>query len=100
MPTFRCVMTTLDQAALPNDPGILRTIADHNLAYVAPLRKELPSVGVYGLIEQPGTLRVGDPLAAGPTTLFRKSMFWWTLARNLTLRSLPVLTRPLLRRGS
>lgn len=100
IPSPRCVMTTLDQAALPNDPGILRTIADHNLAYVTPLLKELPSVGVYGLVEQAGTVRVGDPLAAGPTTLFRKSMFWWTLARNLTRRSLPVLTRPFFARSS
>jgi len=46
----RCVMTTLPQGDLPNDPGILRTAARHNRA----------SVGVYASVMQGGVVRRGD----------------------------------------
>jgi hypothetical protein len=46
----RCVMTTLPQGDLPNDPGILRTAARHNQA----------SVGVYASVLQGGVVRRGD----------------------------------------
>jgi uncharacterized protein YcbX len=46
----RCVMTTLPQRDLPQDPGILRTIATHNKG----------SVGVYAKVERGGTIRRGD----------------------------------------
>ena len=46
----RCVMTTLPQGDLPNDPGILRTAARHNRA----------SVGVYASVLQGGVVRRGD----------------------------------------
>ncbi len=49
-PTVRCVMTTLPQGDLPADPGILRTAAHHNQA----------NVGVYALVVQGGTVRLGD----------------------------------------
>ena len=49
-PCVRCVMTTLPQADLPNDPGILRTAAQHNQA----------SVGVYASVLQGGVVRRGD----------------------------------------
>jgi len=51
-PCGRCVMTTLAQGHLPRDPGILRTVAQHNQG----------KVGVYAAVEQGGTLRRGDPV--------------------------------------
>ena len=44
-PCPRCVMTTLPQADLPKDPGILKTAAQHNEA----------RVGVYASVVQTGT---------------------------------------------
>lgn len=52
MPTIRCVVTTLAQDDLPNEPGVLKTAAQHNSA----------NVGVYALVEQGGRIRVGDPI--------------------------------------
>jgi uncharacterized protein YcbX len=49
-PTIRCVVTTLAQDDLPNDPGILKTAARHNNA----------NAGVYAMVETPGCVRVGD----------------------------------------
>jgi hypothetical protein len=46
----RCVMTTLPQGDLPNDPGILRTAARHNRA----------NVGVYASVLRGGVVRRGD----------------------------------------
>jgi uncharacterized protein len=43
-------MTTLSQADLPQDPGILRAAAQHNQVHV----------GVYASVLQGGTLRRGD----------------------------------------
>jgi uncharacterized protein YcbX len=48
----RCVMTTLAQGDLSNDPGILRTAAQHNQAHV----------GVYAAVARAGTIRRGDPV--------------------------------------
>jgi hypothetical protein len=47
MPTMRCVMTTLAQEALPNDPEVLRALVRENLALV-PDGKRYPCLGVYG----------------------------------------------------
>jgi uncharacterized protein YcbX len=52
-PTPRCVMTTLAQADLPKDTGILKTAAQHNKV----------QVGVYATIVQAGTIRAGDTIA-------------------------------------
>jgi len=49
-PCGRCVMTTLAQADLPRDPGILRTAAQHNQV----------NVGVYAAVVRGGTIRRGD----------------------------------------
>jgi hypothetical protein len=52
-PCPRCVMTTLPQADLPKDPGILKTAAQHNEV----------RVGAYASVVQTGTIRVGDTLS-------------------------------------
>jgi uncharacterized protein YcbX len=49
-PCSRCVMTTLPQGDLPPDPGILRTVVQHNHA----------EVGVYASVARGGTIRQGD----------------------------------------
>lgn len=49
-PCPRCVMTTLPQADLPKDSGILRTAARHNSV----------NVGVYCGVAQGGNIRRGD----------------------------------------
>ncbi len=51
-PCPRCVMTTLPQADLPRDPGILRAAVQHNGA----------NVGVYASVLQCGTIRQGDAI--------------------------------------
>lgn len=51
-PCPRCVMTTLPQADLPKDPGILRTAAKHNDVHV----------GVYASVLQGGRICRGDPV--------------------------------------
>ncbi len=48
----RCVMTTLPQADLPKDAGILRTAAQHNQV----------NVGVYADVITGGEIRRGDPV--------------------------------------
>jgi uncharacterized protein YcbX len=49
-PCSRCVMTTLPQADLPRDVGILRAAARHNKA----------NVGVYAVVVRGGSIRRGD----------------------------------------
>jgi MOSC domain-containing protein YiiM len=51
-PCPRCVMTTLPQADLPRDPGILRAAMQHGQGHV----------GVYASVLRGGTLRRGDPV--------------------------------------
>ena len=65
-PCPRCVMTTLPQADLPQDHGILRTAAQHNQPYVPALRQAMPSVGVYANVLRAGTVCRGDHLRMQP----------------------------------
>jgi uncharacterized protein YcbX len=63
LPTMRCVMTTLAQDQLPNDPDVLRGLVRENLALV-PDGKRYPCLGVYGSLARNlstgGRVRLGD----------------------------------------
>jgi uncharacterized protein YcbX len=59
LPDSRCVMTTLAQDDLPNDPEILRTLVRHNRVPVG-TSGLVPCAGVYAVVETAGTLRTGD----------------------------------------
>jgi uncharacterized protein YcbX len=61
-PCPRCVMTTLPQGDLPRDLGILRAAADHNRVHIPFANQEMPSVGVYAVVERGGRIRRGDQL--------------------------------------
>ena len=52
-PCPRCVMTTLAQADLPKDAGILRAAAQHNQV----------NVGVYASVLRGGRVRRGDAIS-------------------------------------
>lgn len=49
-PTKRCIMTTLPQGDLPNDPNVLRTLAQQNSG----------NFGVYAKILKTGPVKIGD----------------------------------------
>jgi uncharacterized protein YcbX len=61
-PCPRCVMTTQPQVDLPEDPGVLRAVAERNTVEVPVIGKPLPSAGVYGFVLRGGTFRPGDPV--------------------------------------
>jgi uncharacterized protein YcbX len=62
-PSPRCVVTTLPQADLPRDLGILKAVVAENRAPIPALGgHELPSLGVYVVVERGGTVRRGDPI--------------------------------------
>jgi len=59
LPDPRCVMTTLAQDDLPDDTGVLRTLARHNKVQVG-TAGQFPCAGVYAVVVRPGTIRRGD----------------------------------------
>jgi uncharacterized protein len=67
IPTPRCVMTTLPQADLPGDLGILRATAEANRIRAGGLG-DLPCAGVYASVDGAGTVRRGDPVWVEPPT--------------------------------
>ena len=62
LPDPRCVMTTLAQDDLPKDTDVLRTLTRHNRVQVG-AAGQFPCAGVYAVVEAPGTMRTGDPVA-------------------------------------
>jgi uncharacterized protein len=65
-PCPRCVMTTLPQADLPQDHGILRTAAQHNQPFVPALGSAMPSLGVYANVLRAGVISRNDPMRMQP----------------------------------
>lgn len=63
-PDERCVMTTLAQEDLPNDPAILRGLVRHNRIKVSETRKA-PCAGVYAQVLGTGDVRAGDSVGLG-----------------------------------
>ena len=59
-PCPRCVMPTLAQGDLPADGGILKHAIAKNTPFVPFAGKELPSVGIYATVVQPGWVKRGD----------------------------------------
>jgi uncharacterized protein YcbX len=59
VPCPRCVRTTLAQGDLPKDPGILRTVAQHNQVPVGDFGL-MGCAGVYCDVVRPGAVRRGD----------------------------------------
>ncbi|MGW3495253.1 MOSC domain-containing protein [Streptomyces sp. NPDC001020] len=62
VPTPRCVVPTLGHDELKADPGIMRTIAREHRTPVFDLGR-LACLGVYLDVLEPGTVRLGDPVA-------------------------------------
>ena len=61
-PDARCVMITLAQDELPHDTDVLRALVRHN-RLPAGGGALAPCLGVYAVVEAPGTLRIGDRVA-------------------------------------
>jgi len=62
-PSPRCVVPTLPQADVPRDMGILRAVVAHNRPPIPALGgARQPSLGIYAVVEQGGTIRHGDPI--------------------------------------
>lgn len=67
-PCPRCAITTLAQSDLPQDLGVLHTIAQHNQLGIPALENEkLPSAGIYAFVLQGGTVRRGDTVRVEST---------------------------------
>ena len=62
----RCVMTTLPQGELPNDPGILRAVFDHHRVLMPAVGRELPAVGVAVTVVVGGRIERGEEVRIEP----------------------------------
>lgn len=63
-PTPRCSIPTLAQQDLPRDPGLVRTLVQHNRIPVPLLDGQLlPCAGIYGFVVAGGVVRAGDRVA-------------------------------------
>ncbi|MFI6319634.1 MOSC domain-containing protein [Nonomuraea sp. NPDC050556] len=61
VPSPRCSVPTLAHGDLPRDTDALRMVAKHNLVQVLDLGKRA-CAGVYARVQNPGTIRPGDPV--------------------------------------
>jgi uncharacterized protein YcbX len=61
IPTPRCVNTTIPQADLPRDGGILKALARLNVVDFGD-SGHLPCAGLYATVERPGRIRPGDTI--------------------------------------
>lgn len=61
MPVPRCVMTTLPQAGLSKDLGVLKTIARFGRKRIGSLG-QVACAGSYANVIRPGVVRTGDPV--------------------------------------
>ena len=59
----RCVMTTLEQAGLPQDLGVLRTLVAHNRVAL-PGMGLFPCAGVYAVVQAEGKTQLGNTVYA------------------------------------
>ena len=62
----RCVMTTLAQEDLPADTEVLRALVQYNKVQM-PGAGEFPCAGAYAVVQAPGTIQRGDPVALSPS---------------------------------
>ncbi len=60
----RCMMTTLPQGALPRDPQVLQTIAQHNRRDFGGFG-DFACLGIYAEVTVAGEVRVGDSIDIG-----------------------------------
>ena len=58
----RCVMVSLAQPGLDDDPVLLKGIATHNTRVYAPSGKEYPTLGMYATVVTGGAIKAGDPV--------------------------------------
>ncbi len=56
----RCIMTTRAQVGLPKDPRVLKTLVRENRREF--MGMQMPCLGLYAKVTEPGTVRVGDAL--------------------------------------
>ena len=59
--TARCIMTTVEQPEVPRDNRILQTIARDNRMSTETMG-QLPCAGLFGEVDSPGTVAIGDVL--------------------------------------